>query len=165
VSAAISLTGTFHEYNEGELQTFDHLGVEMGDLQKQYPDSGNVNSAASVAQMGMTFGNQLQIGDSGKYMVNQLVGMAIENEVLLQLDPNTSYDFLGGQTPNQIFAQNKEQKTAFRELNQNFQAVYPNLTPDEMAGYLEREKIYGQIPARQWVIQQHPANTSQNGQQ
>jgi hypothetical protein len=34
-----------------------------------------------------------------------------------------------------------------------------------MLGYQERVKIYGEVPAMQWVIQQHPPPTSQNGQQ
>jgi hypothetical protein len=157
--------GTFQEYNLGELQTFDHLAVSISDLQKQYLDSGNGNSAANLAQMGMTFANQIETGDSGKYFINQLSGIAIENQVMLQLDPNKSYDFLGGQTPGQIIAQYKEQKAAFRELSQNFQAVQPYLTDTEMLDYQERVKIYGQVPAMQWLIQQHPPPASQNGRQ
>ncbi|MGH7975569.1 MAG: hypothetical protein ACREC8_02775, partial [Limisphaerales bacterium] len=148
-----------------ELATFKHLAISINDLQQQDASSGDANSAASLAQMGMALGNQINSGDNRKYFINQLVGMAIENEALSQLDPNTSYDFLDGQTPDQIIAQNKEQKTAFRELDQNFQAVQPYLTDSEMLGYQEREKIYGEIPAMQWVIQQHPQNPSQNGQQ
>ena len=42
--------------------------------------SGDANSAANLAQMGMTF-RQISFnnGDSGKYVINQLVGIAIEN--------------------------------------------------------------------------------------
>jgi hypothetical protein len=159
-----SMAGMSQE-NLPELATYKRLAMSINDLQKQDINSGDANSAANLAEMGINFAGQINSGDSGKYLINQLVGMAIENEVLLQLDPNTSYEFLDGQTPNQIFAQNKEQKAAFRELSQNFLAIYPNLTADEMAGYLDREKIYGEIPAAQWVVQQHPQPTSQGGQQ
>jgi hypothetical protein len=148
-----------------ELATYKQLAISINNLQQQQINSGDANSAANLAQIGMTFANQIETGDSGKMLINQLVGIAIENEVLLQLDPNTSYDFLGGQTPGQIIEQYKEQKAAFRELSQNFQAVLPNLTSEEMTDYRERQKIYGELPAMQWVIQQHPPPGSQNGQQ
>jgi hypothetical protein len=148
-----------------ELSTFKQLAISINNLQQQQINSGDANSAANLAQMGTTFANQIETGDSGKMLINQLVGMAIKNEVLLQLDPNTSYDFLGGQTPAQIIAQYKEQKAAFRELGQNARAVLPNLTAEEMTDYQERQKIYGELPAMQWVIQQHPPPAPQNGQQ
>src|ERR1019366_6348839 len=137
-----------------ELGTLKQLAIGMGDLEKQYLAAGDANSAANLAQTRMTLGNQLGSGDSGKYLINQLVSMAIEANTLRQLDPNTSYDFLDGQTPAQVLQQLKDQNTAFRDLHQNFQAAYPNLTPDEMTSYIERSKIYGETAAAQWVVQQ-----------
>jgi hypothetical protein len=148
-----------------ELMTFKQIAMGIRDLEKQYLNSGNANSANNLAQMGMNFGNQINNGDSGKYLINQLVGMAIENISLRQLNQNTSYDFLDGQTPAQVLQQLKDQKTALRNLSQNFQAAYPNLTPDEMTSYIERSKNYGETAAAQWVIQQHPPNPSPNGPQ
>lgn len=148
-----------------QLATFKRLAQGIGDLQKQYLDSGDANSANNLAQMEINFGNQINNGDSGKYLINQLVGIAIKNISLRQLDQNTSYDFLDDQTPAQVLQQLKDQKTALRNLSQNFQAAYPSLTPDEMTSYIERSKIYGETAAAQWVIQQHPPNPSQNGPQ
>jgi hypothetical protein len=75
------------------------------------------------------------------------------------LDQNTSYDFLGGQTPAQILQQFKEQKASFMELVQNFEAIYPNLASEEMAGFIEHINVYGQIDAMRWLVQQHtPTN-------
>ncbi|HZL13415.1 MAG TPA: hypothetical protein VFC85_04670, partial [Verrucomicrobiae bacterium] len=148
-----------------ELGTLKQLAIGMGDLEKQYLATGDANSAANLAQTGMMLGNQLESGDGGKYLVNQLVSMAIEANSLRQLDPNTSYDFLDGQTPAQVLQQLKDQKASNRELLGNFSTAYSLLTPDEMTSYVERSKIYGEIPAMQWVIQQHPPNPSQNGQQ
>jgi hypothetical protein len=148
-----------------ELATFKRLAQGMGDLEKQYLGSGNANSAANLTQMGMNLGNQLESGDSGKYMYNQLVGMADERIVLSQLDQNTSYDFLNGETPSEVIQGLSQQKKSMIQMMQNFNAIYPNLTEDEMVNYTERSKIYGELPAMQWLIQQHPPNSSQNGQQ
>jgi hypothetical protein len=148
-----------------ELATYKQLAMGIGDLQKQYLNSGDANSAANLGQIGMNLGNQINSGDSGKYLINQLVGMAIEANSLRQLDQNTSYEFLDGQTPAQVLQQLKDQKTALKELSANASAALPLMTEEEMVEYAERVKIYGQTAAMNWVIQQHPPNPSQNGPQ
>jgi hypothetical protein len=139
-----------------ELATFKRLAMGMGDMQKQYLAAGDADSAGNLAQMGMTLGNQLGSGETGKYAINRLVGIATEAIALNQLDPNTSYDFLNGQTPGQVLQQLKEQKASYRELSTSFRAVYPQLTDEDLAGYVERSKINGELEAMRWVVQQHP---------
>jgi|SRR5579859_781168 len=139
-----------------DLATFKRLAQGIRDAQQQYLNSGDTGSTANLAQMGMQFGNQIETGDSGKYLINQLVGMAIESIMLQQLNPNTSYDFLGGQTPGQVMQQNKQQKLELRQTISAFDALRPGLTDDEIAGYYDRTKIYGETEAMKWVIQQHP---------
>lgn len=148
-----------------ELATYKQLAMGVGDLQKQYLDSGDAKSAANLAQLGMNLGNQINSGDSGKHLINQLVGMAIEANSLRQLDQNTSYDFLNGQTAAQVLQQLKDQKTTLKELSADASAAFPLMTEEEMVNYAERVKIYGQTAAMQWVIQQHPTNPSQNSPQ
>ncbi len=139
-----------------ELAAFKQLALGVQDLEKKYTDTGDANSAVNLAQMGMTLGNQIQSGDSGKYLINQLVGVAIEKIMLSKLDQNTSYDFLDGQTPAQISQQLKDQKVATRQFVQQASAAYLQMSPDEMLNYSERMKIYGETEAAKWAIQQHP---------
>ena len=160
-----SSVGMFQEDNP-ELMTFKRLAQGVAGLEQQYAASGDANSAANLAQMGMAFANQLETKDSGKYLINQLVGWAIQSVVLQPLDQNTAYDFLGGETASQVAQEAKQQrKSVWSPLVQNYEAIKPDLTDSEMLGYQERVKIYGQVPAMQWLIQQHPPPTSQNGQQ
>jgi hypothetical protein len=58
-----------------------------------------------------------------------------------------------------MLQQIKEWKAAIRELTQNFEAAYPGLAEEEMAGYAERKIIYGEVDAMRWVVQQHPQNS------
>ena len=139
-----------------ELAAFKQLALGVQDLEKKYTDTGDANSAVNLAQMGITLGNQIQSGDSGKYLINQLVGVAIEKIMLSKLDQNTSYDFLDGQTPAQISQQLKDQKVATRQFVQQASAAYLQMSPDEMLNYSERMKIYGETEAAKWAIQQHP---------
>jgi len=139
-----------------ELETFKRLARAISDAQQQYLNAGDTGSAANLAQMGMQLGKQIESGDSGKYLINQFVGLAIESIVLQQLNPNTSYDFLGGQTPSQITQQHKQQKLALRPTLSAFDALRPSLTDDEIADYYKRKEIYGEVEAMKRTIQQHP---------
>jgi hypothetical protein len=145
--------------------TLKRLAQEMGDLQTQELASGDTASLQNLAQTGMNLGDQLSSGDSGKYIANQIVGNSIEAVAIAQLDPNTSYDFLGGETPSQVLQEIKQQKLSMREMTKNFDAVYSEMTEEEENSYFERSKIYGEADAMRWVLQQHPPNSSQNGQQ
>jgi len=139
-----------------QLASFQRLARGIRDVQQQYLNSGETDSAVKLFQMGMHFGNQVESGDSGKYLINQLVGVAIESIMLEPLNPNASYDFLGGKTPSQVRQENKQQIPAITQTLRAFDMIRPNLTDDEIAGYYERTKIYGEIEAMKWAIQQHP---------
>lgn len=139
-----------------ELATIKRVDQGIADLMKQKMDAGDTDSAVNLAQMGTIIADKLNSGDSGKYLINQLVGMATEAIMLSHLDQNTTYDFLGGQTPAQVLQANQQQKTAFRELWANFKMVYPTLTDAELNNYVQRSRLYGEAAAKEWVIQQHP---------
>ena len=138
------------------LSTLKRLALGMADLQKQQLGAGDADAAVNLAQMGITLANQLGSGDSGKYIVNQLVANATEALVLRELDPNTSYDFLDGKTPTQRLQEFKQQKAALTQLHRDFQAAYASMTESEMVNFTERMKIYGEVDAMRWVVQQHP---------
>lgn len=135
--------------------TYKNLAQNIRDLAREKLAANDLDLAQNLTQMGLAFADQVRSGDSGKLLINQLVGNAIEAVALSQLDQNTSYDFLGGQTPGQILQQFKEQKALIRELVQNFDAVYPNLAPEEMTGFIDRMKSSGEIDAMRWLVQQH----------
>lgn len=146
------------EENMPELATFKGLARGIGDLEQQYVNSGDANSAVNLAQAGMTFANQIQSGDSGKYLINQMVGVADEKIVLSKLDQNTSYDFLDGQTPAQAVEALKQQKTDLRKLMTDFAPAQLQMmqSESETASYMKRMEIYGEVEAMKWLIQQHP---------
>jgi len=139
-----------------ELATIKRVDQGIADLMQQKLAAGDAESAANLAQMGMMIGDKLNSVDSGKYLINQLVGTATEAIVLQHLDQNTAYDFLDGQTPAQVLQENKQQKVALRGMLTNFQAAYPSLTDAELNNYVQRSRIYGEAAAMQWVVQQHP---------
>ena len=92
------------------LAIIKQLASQMTDLQKQELNVGDNNSAENLAQMGTVLGSQLNSGDNGKYIINQLGGTDVETMMLQQLDPNTSYDFLDGETPSERLRELKSTK-------------------------------------------------------
>lgn len=140
--------------NDSALTTVKQLASQMTDLQKQELNVGDTNSAENLAQMGMILGDQLNSGASGNYLINQLAGMAVESMMLAPLDANTSYDFLDGETPAQRLHEIKQQEFKLNQLVKNFEAIKPALTDAEQVSLQERVKIYGEIAAMQWALQQ-----------
>jgi hypothetical protein len=138
------------------LATYKRLARGIGDLTQQHLDSGDSSSAANLARIGMKLAGQIKSGDSGKYLINQLVGTAIESIVLEQWNPNTGYDFLGGKTPSQVRQENKQQAGALARTIRQFDHIFPSLTDDEMANYFKQVEDYGEVKAMIWLIQQNP---------
>ena len=68
-----------------------------------------------------------------------------------QLDPNASYDFLGGKTPTERLAEFKEQKASLTALRQNLRDALPNMTEAELLSYTERQRLYGESAAMRWL--------------
>jgi hypothetical protein len=156
MDAATFALSAMAEEDLPEMATIKRVDNGIGDLMKQKMNSGDAGSAANLAQMGLVIADRLNSGDSGKLLINQLVSLATVAIVLQHLDQNTAYDFLGGQTPSQVSQALKQQKAAFSELSKSFQAARPSLTDAELNNYFQRSRIYGEIAARQWVVQQHP---------
>lgn len=146
-----------------ELSTLKRLAQSMGELQKQYANGGDSASAENLAQINLALANRLTGGDSGKLVISQLVGIALEAIALLNLEPNTSYAFLDGKTPSQRTEELKQQKLSIRQLSQSFQSALPNLTEMEKENFEEREKIYGEIAAMRWVMEQRGTGTPSQG--
>lgn len=154
--AAISAMADMAKAGLPVLATYKRLAQGIGGLEQHYLDAGDRSSAANLAGMGMEFADQIKSGDSGKYLINQLVGTAIESIVLEQWNPDTGYDFLGGKTPSQFRQENKQQAQELAQTVREFDDIFPSLTDNEMANYFKRVEVYGEVEAMKWVIQQHP---------
>ena len=137
-----------------ELATLKQLSSHMMDLQKQELNVGDTDSAENLGQIGTVLGNQLNSGESGRYMLNQLTGIAIESMVLEHLDPNTSYDFLDGETQGERLRELGQQHAALTRLENSLNAIEPGLTDAEKVSFQDRVKIYGQIAAMNWLLRQ-----------
>jgi len=146
-----------------ELSSWKGLAQGVRELQKQYASSGDSASVDNLSQFSLALANRLTGGDSGKFIISQLVGMAIEALALAELNPNTSYAFLDGKTPSQRKDELKQQRASMRELSQSFQAAFQGLTETQRENYSERARIYGELSTMRWLVEQRGANTPSQG--
>ncbi len=140
------------------------VAYSMRDLQNQYLKAGDASSAEHLAQIGVILARRLNNGAAEDPGINQLVGIAMEALALSPLEQDTSYEFLGGESPAQRLDELKQQRVSLQELRRSFGAIFPNLTEAELLNWKEREKILGEVPAMRWLQQQHPASIPQGGQ-
>jgi hypothetical protein len=145
-----------------ELSSLKGITQGIRDVQKQYSDSGDTASVQNLSLMGVTLASRLTSGDGGRFVIGQLVGMATETLALQSLDQNTAYDFLGGESPSQRLEQLKDQRQDMRTLAKNFNLTFFNASEAERDNYTERMKIYGEVPAMRWFLQQHPPDSAQS---
>jgi len=142
-----------------QLASLKALAQDVVALQKQYLGAGDSGSAEHLTQAGLMLASGLRSGDADKFVIKQLVGNAIEAIMLRQLDPNGSYDFLGGKSPQDRLAELKEQKVSLDGLRKAIQDTLPNMTEAELLNYTERQRLYGEWEAMRW-LQQRGANSA-----
>lgn len=138
------------------LAGYRKLVQHMDDLQKQYAAAGDKESAENMTLAELNFARQVGSGDSGKYLVNQLVGLAIQSMALRGLDQDRHYEFLDDETPAAALKDLKTQRSEWSKTVKSFMALYPQFTDAELVSYQERMRLYGEIDAMRWLLAQHP---------
>jgi hypothetical protein len=128
--------------------------------QSQYAEAGDSASAENLIQMGFGLAERIDSGDSGKFLISQLVGTAIEKRMLQQLDAATAYESLGGKTPQERLEELKQEKAELREIMKILPTAQATLTPEEWGNYYDRVKVYGELEAMRWLQQRTAAATS-----
>jgi hypothetical protein len=128
------------------------LAQDMATLQGQYLTAGDPDSAGQLAQLGVQLGERLSGGEGATTMISQLVGIAVEQIVLKQLDPDQRYEFLQGSV-NDYLSQLKARKDAARENSQHFEQWMRSANEAEIISYFDRLKLYGEIEAMKWMQQ------------
>jgi RNA polymerase sigma factor (sigma-70 family) len=132
------------------LSQLKSLGTEMMQLRQQYQDQGDTASANSLAYMGLVLGTRLGTGANNQSIIDQLVGIAIEKNVLGQLDATGSYEFLG-RPVSEVVADLDRQKQSIRQATEFKQQLVPSLNATDLVNYLDREKLYGEPEATAWL--------------
>ncbi len=130
----------------GYLDKLRALAAEMSQVRQQYQDQGDADSANSMAAMTMALGGQLRAND----VFDASMGTAIQKKVLAQLAPKGNYEFLG-RPVSEVTGEIDRQREATRQAVQKRNQVLATLNEAELSDYFEREKLYGEAKAMQWL--------------
>lgn len=135
-----------------ELAQFKQLSRDLVDAQKTYAAGGDQASADKLMAMNYKFAQTLSNGEGSGLLINQLVGYAMERNILNQLDPNTISPSLGV-APAQRLAELQSERAAIKELTAQLPEQIMNLGPDNplMLSYFDRMKLFGEKAALKWL--------------
>ena len=135
-----------------QLAQFKQLSGQIVDLANSYRQAGDTASEQAVLQMALHLGQQLDVGaNGGKFLINNLVGIAIQLNALKVMDPASPYGD-SGQTVQDYMDQITQHKAAIRQFAQQNEKLLPNMPPEDLISFLDREKLYGEPAALQWYL-------------
>jgi hypothetical protein len=132
------------------------LAQDMVGLERQYLAAGDAPSAENLAHMGVQLGEQLSAGEGSRFLINQLVGTAVEQIVLKALDGQRNYDFLQTSASDYL-GQLDARRANMKQDAKTLEAWVPTATEADLISYYERVKLFGELGAMAWLQQRQGA--------
>ncbi|HEX3625769.1 MAG TPA: hypothetical protein VH280_10120 [Verrucomicrobiae bacterium] len=132
---------------EGQIK---QLGVDLVSLANAYSQSGDQASAQATLQMAMNLGQNTIDQSSDPFLINELVGMAVQKLALNAMDPNSIYGN-SGQTAQQQLDELAQERANIKTLVNETQPILPTLSDQQMLDYQNRKLMFGEVAALQWV--------------
>jgi RNA polymerase sigma factor (sigma-70 family) len=142
-----------------QLAEAKQVALAAVDVANGYSQAGDSTSAQTVLQMAANLGQQYA-NPATSTEVSDLVGLAIEKIALSAMDPNAPYGDTGLTVQDEL-DQIAQQKAAVRSLNQQTQPLMPLLSDQDWIIYTDRQKIFGEQNAMQWVLNQYGGQPQQ----
>jgi RNA polymerase sigma factor (sigma-70 family) len=133
-----------------QLGQIKQLGQDLVDLANAYGQSGDSGSAQAVLQMALNLG-QRYASPSGRLIIDQFYGIAVERMSLLAMDPQSAYGDSGRTVQDQL-DQLIAQRTSLKNLSQQVQNLLPTVSDQDWIGYTDRRMIFGEVAADQWLV-------------
>jgi hypothetical protein len=134
-----------------QLSAMKQFGQDLVGLAGSYQQSGDTASANLALQTAVNVGQSL--GQSGvPFLINSLVAMNIEYNGLKGMDPGGAYGDTGQTVQNEMDQLN-QQKTAMKEINNQFyNAIVPQMSDQDWQNFEQREFIFGETAAEKWAV-------------
>jgi hypothetical protein len=149
-SERLAKESTMQAVPMNEFSTVKQLAQEMASQQEKYRESGDATSSDTMAHLGIELANRYVTGEGSRFLIGQLVGMAIETRFLQDLQPDKVYDFLG-QTPAQRLELIAVRKKDLRTLTEDASKRLPQLSDAEAIQYFNRLQGGGEVEAVTWL--------------
>ena len=139
------------------LQELRDLSRDLVKLQGAAAKRNDAQTYNELAAIGVQVGEGLGHSQGVRYLLNDLMGIAIQKQMLQTLQPDANYPFLQT-TPQQAItdldAHIQRIKTASRSGGD-----LANATENEIITYFDRTKVHGELNALEWLAKKqapHP---------
>jgi len=126
------------------------LGNQLIGLAGSYRQAGDEASAQQTLQIAMNLGQQLAEPGGGNFLINNLVGLAMEKMIFNSLDPNSEYGS-SGRTVKDYLEEIQLKRDAIKQLAREEEKFLKTMSEQDIALYFERLKIFGGAEAIEWL--------------
>ncbi|MDB6026108.1 MAG: hypothetical protein JWM68_2331 [Verrucomicrobiales bacterium] len=133
------------------------LAQRLGEMQKDYLAAGDGVAANKIAALGVNLGHRWADPNSSPFVISEMVGIAIQQIPLKNLDPNTYYDFLG-KTAAERIAELKAERGELKVFATDLSKYYVQMSESDRMIYMNRLKMYGERGAWKWLQQTYGTN-------
>ncbi|MCL4178185.1 MAG: hypothetical protein KJ072_10655 [Verrucomicrobia bacterium] len=154
-SPAAAKVGSLFNAALPHLSQIRQLGTELSELQAQYALGRDLVSFDTVTQLGLELAQRLNNNRGGGFLIDQLVGMAIEQTVLKNVDSLSAPEYLG-MTVQERLDQLADQKAEIKALAPLAENILPSASEAELVTYLDRVRVNGELEALRWLKNRQP---------
>ena len=128
----------------------NELSKVMSDLQRQYTQQGDTESAQALGQLGIVLGQKLQ--GKSQFLIDEVLGVSIEKRFLSQM-PAATVIGANSQTASARLAAIQTRKEEIGHIVASQETLFSSLNENETVAYFDRAKLYGEAEALRWLKQ------------
>ena len=142
-------TAAMLSFTLSHVQPVMEVSNNLKQLQDEFIRSADFDAAEPTVIIGLTLGQRIQ--DQGPYLIDQVVGVAIEKKFLQQLDPLTQAG-PGGQTAGERLEALDAKLLEIKTLSPLFTEKFATADEATQSQYVERLKSEGELAAIRWLV-------------
>lgn len=136
-----------------QLAGVKQMALSVVNLANTDIQSGDTASGQAALQLALSVGQQFA-NPSSPAEITDLMGIAIEKIALSAMDPNAPYGDTGLTVQDEI-NQIIQQRAALATLNQQAEALMPQMSDQDFIIYTDRRQMFGEQNAMQWLVNQY----------
>jgi hypothetical protein len=130
------------------LAELKRMSQGMADLASAYRQAGDDSSAQAVLNIG--FQLVQRISSDKSWMIEDLVGLAIENNLLKVMDP-ASPSGVPGKTVQDLMAELASRRDTLKAAGKDSEGMLKQLSDADLAAFCDRLKLFGERQANAWL--------------
>ncbi len=138
-----------------QLAELKRLQQNLLDQSNSFRQAGDSASADAAMQLALNLYQRMQPGKN-QFLICDLVGIAMEKQLLSSMDPTSPYGD-PGQTVKDRLDQLQQTREAIKGLGKQSEALLPRMTEQDLASFFDRIKVTGEQSAIQWAIKKYAA--------